>query len=474
MLTQTVTAVLQKLPQSITHQKLVVGVSGGPDSLALLHILCDLLAPDQLLVAHLDHILRPESGANAEFVRATAVAWGCNTQQKRVEVAKLAQQNGWSLEEAGRNARYAFFADVAEQAGATAVLVAHHADDQAETVLMNLLRGAGLAGLSGMRPSSPLPGKPDLLLVRPLLAVSRRDIEDYCEANDLHPLLDESNANPDYFRNRIRHELLPFLSDYNPHIQRHLLQLSEIAAADTDLLAELTDETWLDVLHASGDGWIQLDRNQYSLLPLSLQRRILRLVVGKLRPLQTDISFQVIEQARLIALEGSTSRQASLPDGLMLTVRYGLLEIQTSDQSSLSAFPQLVDGEQRPLFIPGKLELAAGWLLQARIVETIDLANIKAQNDQLRVFVDVGETDQLIVRSRQAGERFQPLGMGGKSATVQDMLVNRKVAAPLRDLLPVVALPEHMVWLLGQHIDERVKVTADSKRVVELQCVNNK
>ena len=216
MLSKQVTAVLKTLPQPPTQQQFVVGVSGGPDSLALLHMLCDLYAPAQLIVAHLDHGLRPESVEEAAFVKATTVAWGCRFHPKQVDVTKLAAENGWSIEEAGRNARYAFFAELAVQKRATAVLVAHHADDQAETVLMNLLRGAGLAGLSGMRTISPLPGRPDLLLVRPLLKVSRREIEAYCETHDLRPISDESNTNPDFLRNRVRLELIPLLADLKP------------------------------------------------------------------------------------------------------------------------------------------------------------------------------------------------------------------------------------------------------------------
>lgn len=470
MLSKQVTAVLKTLPQPPTQQQFVVGVSGGPDSLALLHMLCDLYAPAQLIVAHLDHGLRPESVEEAAFVKATTVAWGCRFHPKQVDVTKLAAENGWSIEEAGRNARYAFFAELAVQKRATAVLVAHHADDQAETVLMNLLRGAGLAGLSGMRTISPLPGRPDLLLVRPLLKVSRREIEAYCETHDLRPISDESNTNPDFLRNRVRLELIPLLADFNPHVQRHLLQLSELAAADTEFLGKLTGDAYHALLLDSGSSWLILDRPEFLMLPLSLQRRVLRQIVEVLRPYQFEISFQVIEQARTAAVDGGTGTQAPLSGDLMLTVRYDQLEIQAVSEVTLHDFPQLVDELQRPLAIPGEIELANGWRLGAKLVKSVDMAAIESNRDLLRVFVDVGEVGQLRVRSRQFGERFQPLGMNGKSAAVQDVLVNRKVAAPLRPHLPIVALPEHLVWLVGQHIDERVKVTAVTGHVVELRC----
>ena len=224
--------------------KIVVGVSGGPDSLCLLHVL-NQLRPQYdwvLHVAHLHHRLR---GAAADedmvFVALQAIEWGLPCSIQVVDVAAIAQAQGLSTEEAARQVRYGFLSQVAQEIGATAVTVGHHADDQSETVLMHFLRGTGLAGLRGMSPAVDLgnmrlirnhasASPPHIPLVRPLLAVPRAAIETYCHDHHLSPRTDHSNCDATYFRNRIRHELLPLLETYNPNIRTRLRRTASIAA----------------------------------------------------------------------------------------------------------------------------------------------------------------------------------------------------------------------------------------------------
>jgi tRNA(Ile)-lysidine synthase len=200
------------------RHRLVVAVSGGPDSLALLHLLSrrELHPAANLVVGHLNHQLRPSAAADATFVAETAAAWGLECHTESVDVAGLARRDGLSLEEAGRGARYQFLARLAHAVGAAHVAAGHNADDQAETVLMHFLRGAGLSGLRGMRPAGPLPGDPAITLLRPFLTTGRAEIEAYCQEHGLAPLTDASNTDTTYFRNRLRHELLPYLAGYNP------------------------------------------------------------------------------------------------------------------------------------------------------------------------------------------------------------------------------------------------------------------
>ncbi len=178
---------LRPLARPFTDCRFVVGVSGGVDSLVLLHILAQLVPHDHLLAAHLNHGWRDTAVLDAQFVAQTAAAWGVACAIETVNVVAQAQERGQSLEEAGRQARYRFFARLAHETNATAVLVAHHADDQAETVLLNLLRGTGLAGLSGMKPASPMPEAPEIVLLRPFLTISRADIETYSQQHGLIP-----------------------------------------------------------------------------------------------------------------------------------------------------------------------------------------------------------------------------------------------------------------------------------------------
>ncbi len=450
--------------------RLVVGVSGGPDSLALLHLLARVLGPERLVAAHLHHGLRPEADEELLFVVKTAVTWHIPIVVDKVDVPALAQANGWSIEEAARHARYRFLAETAVQENSPFVAVAHHADDQAETVLLHLIRGSGLAGLRGMLPISPLPGAPELTLLRPLLAISRQDIEAYCVAHQLQPVYDQSNTDTTYLRNRIRHELLPLLAQYNPQISHHLQQLAAITAADYALLEEWFQPFWQSVYVEQGEGWLALARARWRELPLSHRRLALRWAVLGLRPSQTDISFAVVELARELVERGVTGSQMDLPGGLTLRLEYERI-LFVDDQAAVPPpfGPQMATAEAVGLRVPGQMGLGDGWWLYAQEYGG-DRAVIIQNNDPWVAFVDVGERESLTVRPRLPGERFQPLGMHGRHATVKEAMIDRKIAQGLRPLWPIVAHEEHLVWLVGHQLDERVRVTAVTSRIIRLTC----
>lgn len=441
--------------------RLVVAVSGGPDSLALLHILArqGLHSPDKLIVAHLNHGLRPESGEEAAFVAEVAASWRLKYQHEYCDVARLARDAGLSLEEAGRQARYDFLSRVAREAGTRFIATGHNADDQAETVLMHFVRGTGLAGLRGMLPVGPLPNAPDLVLIRPLLDSDRQEIERYCRDHNLEPNIDESNLDSTFFRNRLRHELLPLLETYNPQIKARLAKTAETIRADYGLLDELAEEAWGHLVHDSGDGWLQLDLQQWRALPLSLRRMTLRRAVYQLRPALRDLGFETVDQARLVAEGGNVGAQAALPDGLKLSVGYEIISVSGEEGSPLPDLPQLPSAKPLWLPLPGRQRLAGEWWVNAHLLEEIDLVAVRENPDPWQAYVDAGELDGFLLRSRLPGERFQPLGMGGHSAEVAEVMINRKIPAALRERWPIVASRDHLLWLVGHHLDERVRVT---------------
>jgi tRNA(Ile)-lysidine synthase len=474
-LQESVRALLKQagLLESSAAAKIIVGVSGGPDSLALLHALSQICPPPSLVVAHLHHGLRPEAGADARLVAETAAAWNIACHVERVDVAALARQQGWTLEEAGRKARYHFFARLAAQVGAGAVAVAHNADDQAETVLMHLLRGSGLTGLRGMRPLGHVPDAPGLILLRPLLDISRAEIEAYCRQHNLRPHEDHSNLDPSFLRNRLRHELLPLLAGYNPQIKSHLQHLATVVAADDELLDTLLQQQWPDVIEESATEWLILDRQSWLALPLSLRRRSLRRAIAQLRPSLADLGFRPLEQARLIAETGDVGAQASLPGGLVLSVGYNRLAIKRGAAALPATAPQLPGPAAIELPIPGRVELANNWIIEATEINAIDLEQVEANQDPWLAFIDPGDAQALHIRPRRPGERIQPLGMGGHSAKVKDLMINHKIDARLRPLWPLIASAGHPIWLIGHHIDQRARVTATSRRVIQLHCRQN-
>jgi len=460
----------RSLARPFPTSRLVVGVSGGADSLALLHILANIMPPERLVVAHLNHGWRDTPVHDAQFVAQTAAAWGASCIVESVDTIAQARADGQSLEEAGRLARYRLFARVARETEATAVLVAHNADDQAETVLLNLLRGTGLTGLSGMKAMAPLPEAPDIVLLRPFLTISRAHIEAYCQTHNLTPVQDSSNADVAFRRNHIRHHLLPQLAAYNPQIQTHLQQLATLAAADDAYLEQLVTENWPLLLPEQAESWLALDRTRWLALPLALRRRSLRRAVAVLRPFTPDISFPAIEQARSVAENGQVGAQSSLPGELRLRVDYGRLLITAYPHQTPGDWPQIAHNVVLPLPVPGTLTLANGWLLETTLADPADVAQASRNTDPWTAFLAVDE-QPLWVRGRRPGERFAPLGMNGRTATLKEVMVNRKIGAAWRANWPLLCTAHRVVWLVGHQIDERAKVTPAATKVIQIHCV---
>lgn len=468
-------------------EPVVVGVSGGPDSLCLLHVLQQLAGDYDLAlhVAHLDHQIRgAEADADAAFVAALAAEWGLPCTVATRDVPALARQHKLAIEEAARQARYTFLAEVAGQVGSRTVAVGHNAGDQAETVLMHFLRGAGLAGLRGMLPKTPLSGYrllqgqtgAALSLVRPLLETPRTEIETYCAEHGFQPRFDRSNLDTTYFRNRLRHELIPYLETYCPNVREVIRRTARVAVDDYALLREVLEEAWVKVVRAAEDEAIILDLAGWRALPLSLQRATLREAVHRLRRNLRNISFCHIEDAVTVAREKATGAIASLPQGLRLTIGYEALTVSGEDFKPVPLdWPALLVSDL-PLNLPGRTPLPgpAGWVVEARWLLPQALpSNWAANPDPWQAFLDARAAGEgLALRRRRPGDRFQPQGMGGRSKSLSDFLINVKVPAAWRDWVPLlVSGDDRILWVAGWRLDERVRVTPETERVLHLRFV---
>lgn len=470
---------------------LVVGVSGGPDSLCLLHVLRGLRADYSLAlhVAHLHHGLRgAEADEDAEFVRALAAEWELGCTIERVDVAALASRHHLAWEEAARRARYDFLCRVAEVAGSRCIAVGHNADDQTETVLMHWIRGSGLAGLRGMLPVTPLseyrliedfasrPPSAGFRLVRPLLEVTRAEIEAYCAIHELKPRFDRSNLDTTYFRNWLRHEVLPLLASHNPNVGKVIRRSAQVLADDYALLRSLLLDTWPSVVRREEPERIVLDLEGWRALPTSLQRSIIREAVHRLRRTLRDVGFIHVENALLVARDGATGDQSTLPQGLMLTVGYDQLIVGSADAPPrLPNWPLLLAGTASvPVLIPGSTPLlGSSWQLEVSVVTREDLPSDWASNrDRWREFIDAGVVGRrLWLRTRQAGDRLQPLGMSGSTVRLSDFLTNQKVPHDVRDRLPLLFSDTGIVWVCGQRVDERARVRDRTETVLVLRFV---
>jgi tRNA(Ile)-lysidine synthase len=470
----------------------VVGVSGGPDSLCLLHLLLRLRDECrlQLHVAHLHHGARGEDAdADAAFVADLAREWGLPATLAREDVPAIACQHKLAFEEAARRIRYAFLAHVAGRVGATKVAVGHNADDQAETVLMHFLRGAGLAGLRGMRPATPFAEYrllqkvdrfplPDHLpiLIRPLLGTPRARIEQYCAEQGLTPRFDRSNLDTTYFRNRLRHELLPLLETYNPNIRRRLCHTAEVVAADYELLVQMREWAWGQVVREETEEAIVLDRAGWQAQPLALQRALLREAAYRLRPHLRDVDFVHVEAAVRVARAGTTGAQATLPGGLALTVGYDTLTVADAGYTPPPPGPTLPPGTEVPVALPGRTPLPGGdWVLEAAFLEAWTLEEVMGNPDRWTAYLDAESLRGTpVLRTRRPGDRFRPQGLGGHAPPLTDWMVNARVPRAVRNSLPLLVSGDgEILWVCGWRISETAVVRPQTRRVVRFRFIGN-
>ena len=453
----------------LTGRRLVVAVSGGPDSLALLYALQSLQHELSLAVhvAHLDHRLRGEdSAADAEFVAQTTAKLGVDCTVEAVDVPAFQTGQRMSLEEAAREVRYRFLACVAEQVGADAVALGHTSDDQVETVLMNVIRGSGLRGLRGMMPTSKrrIEGI-DTTLFRPLLNLSKQDTIAYCEALDLTPRADESNRSMEMTRNRIRLELLPLLRDMNPAFGDAALRLSRNAVDALAIVDKAVDEAWSDAVIEEGES-IRIDRERFFELDAALRSHLVIRALSHVKGETQGIERIHVDDAVNAVIESSGS-QLHLPGGLRLIVEQRSAHIYAGDEAlAANSF------DASTIAVPG-VTTVGKWRITTERVETPSKNPPGDEDGQsppklVQRFGRAVDVPSLAVRSRLPGDRFQPLGMSG-SKKLKDFMIDEKVPGSMRDGVPLIVTSGGIAWVVGWRIAEWAKVDDDDRECLEIR-----
>ena len=439
--------------------RVLVALSGGPDSVALLHILRALEQRRELTVvgaAHFNHQLRGrEADDDEEFCRRVALAEGIRFACGRAEVARLAAESGRSVEDAARTARYGYLNEVADELGAGAIAVGQSLDDQAETFLLRLMRGAGAPGLSGIR---PVVGR----VIRPLLDMSRAELRAYAARHGLEFREDSSNADLRIPRNRVRHELLPQLERFAPAAAATLARAAALARADEEFLDQLAIDSARALVLQDSDG-ITVDVAGLTALPQALASRVARKALSAAAP-DRFIGFQHIEDLLDLARTGADGAALTLP-GVTATRRGGLIVFWggTPERAFSNSF-------RFPLSIPGEVAVP-GWALSAAWVGAPDDIGKPVARGNTVVVAAAPIRGPLAVRTRRQGDRFSPLGMGGRGRKLQDFLVDRKISRAERDSLPlVVDGDDRIVWVVGQSVAEDFRVTAPKQGVILLKA----
>ena len=448
--------------------RLLVAVSGGPDSVCLLHILTRLREEMgiELRAAHLDHQLRgAESEADAAYVAGLTKKLDIPVTIAKRDVNAYRAEHRLSPEEAAREVRYQFLSETAQAIGAGLIAVGHTEDDHIETVLMHLIRGSGTRGLRGLRPVTIWhhPGG-ELAVIRPLLTTTRRGTQEYCREQQLSPCLDATNLSPSPLRNRIRLNLLPQLKSYNPRVVDALLRTARIAADDATYIEESGERAWQVVASQQADT-ITLDKKFLLCLPQAIKRQVLRVSLSKLNNGLKDIEARHIEDM-IDALAKPTGSSLNLPGGLIFTVDYEGYQIGR-EPAALSPYPPL-NGEFR-LDIPGTTHFP-GWRVEATVSEDREIP--QAPDDFTASFDFATTGNELTVRSRRPGDRLIPLGMT-ETKRLNRLMMDAKVPRPWRVRIPIVVSEKAVIWAVGLRLDERFKITGKTEQVLSLRFIRD-
>ena len=442
------------------QETVLAAVSGGSDSLCLLLVLKEL--GFTVRVAHFDHGLRPESERDAETVQRLAQTLGIDFHGERGDVRLRAKQKRMTLEEAARDLRYDFLLRTAADCRVPAIAIGHTADDQAETVLMHLMRGSGLQGLRGIRPETFSRG---LRIIRPLLRLTHAQTVEYCRQAGWQPLEDPSNQDLSFARNRIRRELIPQLREYNHQIVPVLCRLSEIAAAQTELLDRATDDFFHRFLLPVEPGVVRIMRDEFNQIPLAVRQAVIRRAVGEIAGTLSDLAYRHVNRAIEFSLTPSSTHRMNLALGIDVSI-----EKQSLVLRKRGAAPTSPEWEKAPLPVPGEVSIRRpDWKFHIARKEFSGLPSADAGKDPWTIRMDADKIRlPLFLRKREPGDRFFPAGMPG-TVRLNDFLATHHLPRAERDCWPMVCDGNGILWIPGYRLREGAASSGESGDCMEIR-----
>lgn len=456
---------LDQVRQTITRytmltagDRVLVAVSGGVDSVVLLHVLKELTRELKLTlaVAHFDHGIRPDSAQDAEFVRQLARSLKLRFYTERADVPAYAQAKKISLEVAARQLRYQFLEKTAKTHTFTKIALGHTLNDQAETLLMRLIRGSGLDGLAGI---PPVRSTQHCQYIRPLIECTREQIEAFAKTKNLQWREDPTNRDRTILRNRIRHELIPILREYNPNLLEALGRTARLLSQAAEHLKHEADQLLKDLLCDERADELALDLKRFLKLHYYLQALVLRQAVSTVNAL-CELEAAHIE-AVLEWLSRRGEGELALPAGVRVLRRHNQLLVTARPAATPKRFEHL-------LTVPGETVLPEiGWRFQTVLGAQPHLCRLNPQDTSaLRVLLDADKVQGgLRVRNRRPGDRIV-LKEGTKK--LQDLFVDKKIPREARDTIPLICDENALIWIVGQAVNEAYRVTPRTQRAVEI------
>jgi tRNA(Ile)-lysidine synthase len=454
--------------------RLVVGVSGGGDSMALLHVLLGLNRDFgyqlSLHIAHLNHALRAgESDDDAAFVQAAADDLGLPRTIETCDIIKLYEQEKGSLEEIARRERYVFYERVCVAGGMRMIALAHHADDNAETVLQRVLRGTGLHGMAGIVPSRVIRPHSDIQVVRPLLTFTRAEIRRYLEDDGIAYREDSTNQTLDTTRNRLRNALIPQIeAEYNPQVRVALLRLAEQARWASEYIRETSQKVFESLIISRTDQELVLNAQALGRKSRIVQTELVRAAIAMFEVGEQDLTFGHLKSIVDLVADDASNKQVTLPGGMTARSIYNRLVIAMPTE-----MPREMLAEQVAIHVPGKTVLPIRRMelnCEVRPVSVEDFAARQHNRNPYEEWLDFDNVRlPLVVRSRQSGDRFWPLGAPG-SKKLGDFLSDVKVDPLERERVALVCDQLGPIWVIGHRIDERVKLTRISREALRIRA----
>ena len=441
--------------------KVLVAVSGGADSLALLYLLEQFskeLGYD-LFVAHLNHLARgKESDEDASFVEKEANKFSLPVFIDKIDVEKSGLKS--SFQESARILRYQFLEDVLMSIKGNKIALGHTADDRIETVLMNLLRGTGLRGLAGIPEARGH-------VIRPLLRCNRFELEQFLDERNLTYRTDSSNNETKYLRNKIRHEVIPYLRTFNRDISGNLLGLAEIARGEEQWMSEKTRELYAQLV-TTRNGDLCFEGGEFEKQPVAMKRRLIRETFYRLSGSLREITALHVRQVLDLFAHAQVGRLLKLPGGVQVICDYGAVRFFVAEDSvTESSGPPQIDKKNRRLAIPGVTSIAQLDIqLHAQFVEP----PLPELIDHKQAYLDFAKTGENIqIRFFQPGDRFVPLGMQGHKK-VKSYFIDQKIPRNKRPFIPILINgDDDIIWIYGERISDRFRVAENTKKVLFIE-----
>ena len=452
---------IEKKELVFAGDKILLGVSGGPDSLTMLDLFFKLSSEKNIEIAvfHLNHLFRKEAAKEAQFVKKMCNDYGIDCYLEEFNIPDFAKENSLSSEQAARKIRMDFLFSYIEKLNFDKVALAHNKNDLIETVFLNMFRGCSLSGLGGIEAKSLVK---DNLIIHPLLSISRNEIESYCQQEDLNPCYDQSNEETIYTRNKIRHKIIPYIEkEINPSLKDVMIRMTNLIKEEDDYLDKLAQNFYSEIVLKEGNEEIIIDYCQFKNLDEVMKRRIFFNTIYKLKEIKADIYLKHYKEIKKI-LNKKNNKKIDLPGSIKVKKEYNKLIIKKGN------FEEDIKKYSIKLNLNSKIKLPYNYQIKAKKSKKNEGWKKEVIKNN-RCLVDFNKINfPLKVRNRRAGDKFAPLGLNG-SKKIKDYFIDKKVKKSERDKIPLVVDNNGLIiWIAGYHINEKAKITKETDNILKL------